>query len=347
MSSSVQSLGPLILDVAGYQLTDEEKATLIRPGVGGVILFARNYESPEQLQTLTASIRALRPELLIAVDQEGGRVQRFREGFTRIPPMAELGGLYASQPDLAVELATDIGWLLASELIACGVDFSFAPVVDMDRGLSLVIGDRSFGDDEETVTVLAAALMKGFQQAGMASTLKHFPGHGGVQADSHIAIPVDSRSFAEIEAEDMQPFSRLLPQAQAIMPAHVIYEQCDEAPAGFSTFWLQSQLRQRLNFQGLIFSDDLTMEGASVAGGFAKRAEAALTAGCTMVLVCNRPEGAREVLDWLESQGQQCCPQAGSMRAAQVIDWSALRNTDRWHMTNRRIQQLIAERRES
>lgn len=345
MNNSMAQLGPLLMDLEGLVLTDEERELITHPSVGGLILFARNFESLEQLALLVQSIRTVRPQLLIAVDQEGGRVQRFKEGFTRLPALAEFGRLYEQRPDLAVSLAKDTGWLLAAELIASGIDFSFAPVVDVDRGISQVIGDRSFGEDSDMVIELASHMMAGMQEAGMATTLKHFPGHGGVEADSHVAMPVDERSYTEIASDDLKPFAHLVKLSQAVMPAHVIYSQCDSKPAGFSSFWLQEELRSKLQFDGVVFSDDLTMEAASVAGGFAQRVEQALLAGCTMVLVCNHREGVKESLAWLKTQGRNSCAPASKMKATVSHHWTDLKNDIRWQETRHKIQQLCAEQR--
>jgi beta-N-acetylhexosaminidase len=295
------SIGPVMLDVVGKELTPEDEKRLRHPLVGGVILFARNYQSPSQLADLTASIRALRsPPLLISVDHEGGRVQRFREGFTKIPPMRELGIIWDAHPKKARHLAEQTGWVMASELRAQGVDFSFAPVLDVDYGSSGVIGDRAFHSDPQAIAELAHSLMSGMKRAGMATVGKHFPGHGFVRADSHLEIPVDERDFADIEMCDLIPFRQMVDFGlTAVMPAHVIYPKVDPRPAGFSKVWLKDILRGSLAFEGCIFSDDLSMEGATVAGGIVQRAEAALHAGCDMVLVCNKPESAYELLDGL------------------------------------------------
>jgi beta-N-acetylhexosaminidase len=292
------SLGPVMLDVVGKELTPADIKRLQHPLVGGVILFARNFESSAQLKALTASIHTVRqPPLLIAVDHEGGRVQRFRDGFTKIPPMREFGKIWDSHPKKAKELAEQAGWILAAELRAHGVDFSFTPVLDMDYGESQVIGDRAFHVKAQAIHELAFALMHGLKNGGMPAVGKHFPGHGYVVADSHVAIPVDEREFDEIAQNDMQPFRQMIDDGiHAIMPAHVIYPKVDEKPAGFSPRWLQKVLRERLGFNGVIFSDDLSMEGAGVAGDVTARALAALNAGCDMVLLCNQPDKADELL---------------------------------------------------
>lgn len=297
------SLGPLMLDIAGESLSDEDLDILQHPLVGGVILFSRNYSSIEQLHELVLAIHALRsPQLLVSVDHEGGRVQRFREGFSRLPAAAHFGHIYDREPQKARKLAHTVGWLMAVELRAQDIDFSFAPVLDIDHGLSEVIGDRAFHHDPAVVIKLAHAYVEGMHEAGMAATGKHFPGHGGVEADSHLAIPVDEREYNEIYAEDILVFKRMIHHGlAAIMPAHIIYPKVDPQPAGFSSFWLKEVLRTRLGFQGVIFSDDLSMEGASVVGScYADRARAALDAGCDMVLACNNREGAIEVIDRLE-----------------------------------------------
>ena len=294
-------IGPVMLDVAGKALTADDEKRLRHPLVGGVILFARNYESSSQLAELTTSIRAVRtPPLLIAVDHEGGRVQRFRKGFTRIPPMRELGKLWDAHPKKAKHLAEQVGWVLAAELRAHGVDFSFTPVLDVDYGSSGVIGDRAFHADPQAISELAHSLMLGMKKAGMSTVGKHFPGHGFVRADSHLEIPVDEREFSDIEMCDLIPFRQMVDFGlTAVMPAHVIYPKVDPRPAGFSRVWLKDILRVQLGFEGCIFSDDLSMEGATVAGGIVQRAEAALHAGCDMVLVCNKPDSADELLEGL------------------------------------------------
>jgi len=292
------ALGPVMLDLAGTEMSAAERKMLRHPLVGGVILFSRNYRSPRQLGALTAAIRSLRqPELLVAVDHEGGRVQRFQQEFSRIPAMRRLGEAWDRDRAFALSAAHDIAFVLASELLACGVDFSFTPVLDVDFGASGVIGDRALHSDPAAIAQLAAALIAGLHAAGMACVGKHFPGHGYVRADSHLAVPVDERSYAEIEAVDLVPYRALIRHGlSAVMPAHVIYPKVDAHPAGFSSKWLQQILRVDLGFDGMIFSDDLSMEGATVAGGVVARGEAALAAGCDMVLLCNAPQSAQELL---------------------------------------------------
>lgn len=292
------ALGPVMIDLKGTELDQVEKEILQHPNVGGLIYFTRNYEDVEQITDLSRQVRECRPDILIAVDHEGGRVQRFREGFTRIPPMSILGRIHKQSPDKAIKVAEKLAWLMAAEVQAVGIDISFAPVLDIDYGGSEIIGDRAFHHDPETIVDLAGAFIKGMASAGMASTGKHFPGHGFVAEDSHIAKPVDSRSLAEIEQSDLLPFSQLMQLGlNAVMPAHVLYDQVDNLPAGFSEFWIKGILREKLGFDGVAFSDDLSMDGADLGIGFAERAELALVAGCDMVLVCNAPQAAEEVVE--------------------------------------------------
>ncbi len=291
-----------MLDLRGAELQADEREMLLHPLVGGVILFARNYQDPQTLCALTSEIHELRnPPLLIAVDHEGGRVQRFHQGFTRVPPARCFGDLYTWDADRALALVEDTGWLLASELLSLGVDISFTPVLDLDSGISSFLGDRVYHRSPDVVAHLGQYLMKGMHKAGMMAVGKHFPGHGNVTADSHHEIPVDDRSFDAILRADLIPFERLINAGlTALMPAHVIYSRVDGKPAGFSRVWLQQVLRNRLNFKGVIFSDDISMAGAEVAGSYAERAGCALDAGCDMVLVCNNQAAALALLDELQ-----------------------------------------------
>ncbi len=305
--------GPVMLDVAGLELEPEDRERILHPRVGGVILFARNYDSPAQLSTLTASIRALRdPAPLIAVDHEGGRVQRFRNGFSVIPPMRTLGALWDRDVAAAVAEAERLGRVIASELAAHDIDFSFTPVLDLDYGGSKVIGDRAFHRNPNAVAHLGSALHRGLRAGGSVAVAKHFPGHGFVAADSHHEIPVDERPLDALIKDDLVPFGALVALGlEGVMPAHVVYPAVDAQPAGFSRIWLQDILRKRLRFDGMIFSDDLSMAGARGVGDVVARADAAWAAGCDMVLVCNDPESA----DMLLSRWQPELSRAAARRA--------------------------------
>ncbi len=324
------SLGPLILDLEGTTLTSDEVALLAHPLVGGVILFSRNIATYNQLIELIGAIRRANPNLVVCVDQEGGRVQRCRDGFTRLPPMQVFHKLHCENPGQALQLAEDCGWLLAAETIAAGFDFSFAPVLDVDANHSSVIGNRAFSDEPERVIALADAFINGMHDAGMAVTGKHFPGHGSVVADSHLELPIDSRSWAEIQQHDLRPFSALVNKLDAVMPAHILFTQVDDEPVGFSSRWLIGVLRKQLGFNGVIFSDDLTMEGASVAGSYPQRAQKALQAGCDVVLVCNNRHGALSVLDFLNNANYQKSAKLPLMRSRNVWQRSELEQLDRW-----------------
>lgn len=335
--------GRLMLDLAGTSLADHERDQLQNPHIGGVILFARNVESREQISALVKQIRAASAQVLIAVDQEGGRVQRFRDGFTRFPPMQKLGDLVAQDSAAGLALTKDAGWLMAAEVIACGLDISFAPVLDVDRDTSSIIGDRSFSDQPDAVIEVAQAFINGMHEAGMAATGKHFPGHGGIVADSHLEAPVDTRSWDELEAHDLKPFDALSGSLDGIMPAHITFPAVDPDSVGFSSFWLQTILRKRLGFEGVIFSDDLTMKGADIAGGYVDKAKLALDAGCDMILVCNCPEGAIEVLDFMASAAVDGSDKIAGMRASQSISWDDLENHPRRLEIIKKLQELDAK----
>jgi beta-N-acetylhexosaminidase len=295
------TLGPLMVDVAGKTLTPEDRELLRHPLVGSVILFTRNYENPEQLAMLVADIRAQRsPPLLVAVDHEGGRVQRFRSGFSVLPPARRIGKEFDLDAQQGLVMARSLAWLMAAELRALGIDFSFAPCVDLDYGVSEVIGDRAYHSDPERVSRLALAVMQGMRQAGMAATAKHFPGHGAVVADSHLALPIDRRELADL-TPDLLPYRRLIPNGlAAVMMGHVLFPAVDKVPASFSRRWVGEVLRGEFDFRGVVFADDLTMEGASAMGGVVARAEAALDAGCDVLPVCNRRESVIELIDGLK-----------------------------------------------
>ncbi|OHV13064.1 beta-N-acetylhexosaminidase [Kushneria phosphatilytica] len=294
--------GAVMCDIAGTELNDEEREWLQDPALGGIILFARNLVSPAQMRALCNDIRAINDQLLIAIDQEGGRVQRLREGVTRLPPMAALGRFWQQDPEAAVVLAHDTGWLLATEMAACGVDFSFAPVLDLDDARCPAIGNRAFSSDPAAVVTLAGAFIDGLSEAGMAAVGKHFPGHGGVTLDSHLTLPEDDRSLAELRARDLVPFEQLAGRLSGIMPAHVRFTAVDTQPAGFSSRWLD-MLRALPDFAGAIISDDLSMQGAHVAGDAAARARAALQAGCDLILMCNDAEAAAQARRVIDDSG--------------------------------------------
>ncbi|MDO8696608.1 MAG: beta-N-acetylhexosaminidase [Pseudomonas sp.] len=316
--------GSLMLDIAGTWLTAEDRQLLRQPEVGGLILFARNIESPRQVRELSMAVRAVRPDLLLAVDQEGGRVQRLRQGFVRLPAMAAIAG----KPNAEL-LAEHCGWLMATEVLAVGLDLSFAPVLDLDFQRSKVVGSRSFNGDPQLATLLAGAFIRGMQAAGMAATGKHFPGHGWAEADSHVAIPVDERSLDEIRAADLLPFKLLSKQLAAVMPAHVIYPQVDALPAGFSRRWLQDILRGELQVDGVIFSDDLSMAGAHVVGDAASRIAAALSAGCDMGLVCNDRGAAELALSALQRL-RVAAPSGLQRMRGQAVASTDYRQQPRW-----------------
>ncbi|SMN13031.1 Beta N-acetyl-glucosaminidase [Bathymodiolus heckerae thiotrophic gill symbiont] len=290
-------IGAIMMDVSGLALTTEEKQQLVKPSIGGVILFTRNFESISQVTSLIKDIRQVNKNLLIAVDHEGGRVQRFKQGFTHLPAMAKLGKIYDKNPGLALKQAVSCGFVLAYELLAIGVDFSFAPVLDLDHGNSSVIGNRAFHSSPTVVVELAGSLIQGMHKAGMKCVGKHFPGHGFVVADSHLDLPVDNRPMSDL-LQDIKPFKNLINHGlDALMPAHVVYSQVDVKPAGFSSKWIKDILQVQLGFSGVVFSDDLSMQGAHFIENIADRVGASLGSGCDMVLICNHPELVAQVID--------------------------------------------------
>lgn len=333
----------LMMDLAAFEVSELETSQLQHEAVGGVILFTRNFQSREQLCRLVKQIRAVRQDLLIAVDHEGGRVQRFRDGFTQIPAMGDILPAAGGDMDKACRWANDLGFTMAVELLACDIDLSFAPVLDLNR-ISEVIGTRSFSSEPDEVIKLASAWIEGMRAAGMGSVGKHFPGHGSVRADSHVAMPVDERTLEDIRRDDMKPFARLIgsQMLDGMMPAHVVYNRVDPNPAGFSRFWLQDMLRGELGFDGVIFSDDLGMHGASFAGGFRERAQAALEAGCDMILVCNDPQGVAEVLADFPWPSEASSRPASRLKADMIKAMTALENETRWQRGRELAQSINA-----
>ena len=318
-----------MLDLDGTSLTQEENKLLLNQHVGGVILFARNISSRNQVQELCKEIRQINPGLLIAVDQEGGRVQRLKEGYTNLPSMQKLASFLNSDIDKNIPFATDLGWLMASEVIASGLDISFAPVLDLDDSRSSVIGDRSIGDNPERVIVIARAFIEGMNQAGMQATGKHFPGHGGIFADSHIAFSQDTRSLSDIESHDLLPFSALKTQLGAIMTAHISFTNIDKEIATFSTFWLQEILRKKIGFTGIILSDDLSMKGSDHVGGIEAKVSKALDSGCNMVLICNDRPAAIEAINFLEKEKISQSHTITRLKASKSISWADLEKDSR------------------
>ena len=327
MNKSV--VGRLMLDLDGTSLTQEEKKLLLNPHVGGVILFARNISSRDKVQELCGEIKKLNPMLLIAVDQEGGGVQRLKEGYTLLPSMQKLAEFLNSSNDKNFLFATDLGWLLASEVIASGLDISFAPVLDLDDSRSSVIGDRSLGDNPKQVVAIASAFIKGMNQAGMQATGKHFPGHGGIFADSHLTFSQDTRSLSELEGHDLLPFDALKLQLGGIMTAHISFTNIDKDIATFSKFWLQDILRNKMGFTGIIFSDDLSMKGSDYVGGIEAKVGKALESGCNMVLVCNDRSAALEAINFLEKEKISQSHKVTKLKASQSISWADLEKNAR------------------
>jgi beta-N-acetylhexosaminidase len=335
-------LGPLMVDIAGTELSVDDTRVLAHPLVGSVLLFTRNYTDPQQIAALTAAIRALRsPHLLIAVDHEGGRVQRFREGFTRLPAARLLGRQYDEDRRDGLALAQSVGWLMASELRAVGVDFSFAPCVDLDYGVSEIIGDRAFHSDPDAVAALAVATLSGMREAGMAAVAKHFPGHGAVVADSHVALPVDRREFADLEG-DIRPYRPLIDNnVPGIMAAHVVFPAIDTLPASLSKRWITGALRGELGFHGCVFADDLSMAGAVAFGNVVERAELAIAAGCDVLPICNDRHSVELALDRLGADAVSAASQARLVRMRARGEAPAdLHGNRHWQETAARIAAL-------
>ncbi len=340
------SIGPIILDVAGLTLTTEDKEILLHPQVGGVIFFSRNYESPEQLKDLAQNIKHIRPQCLLCVDQEGGRVQRFVNGLTKLPKIRLLGELIDSDRyslEQVLAMSENLGYLMALEVRSLGVDLSFAPVLDLDKGISEVIRDRGFHRDPQIVALLATAYIQGMAKAGMRATGKHFPGHGSVTIDSHVGLPEDTRTFAQI-SEDLAPFRDLISKGiDAIMPAHIVYPNIDPSPVGFSHYWLQTVLRQQCGFQGTIVSDDLSMGGATGMGSYAERAQRALDAGCDYLLVCNNRLGAIEALEGIKPKKDSAsyARRLSLFAKNDIPAWPALWQASIWQKSYATLEPLL------
>ena len=331
------SLGPVMLDIEGLAMSPADRDLLREPAVGGVILFTRNFESAEQIADLVTDIRALRsPPLLIAVDHEGGRVQRFREGFTLMPPMRHIGREYDRDPGSGLTIAREAGWLIASELRAAGIDLCFAPCVDLDWGVSEIIGNRSFHRKPDAVSQLAEAFARGLRSAGMAAVAKHFPGHGAVVADSHQRLPVDRREYGLI-LDDMRPYERLMNTGvvAGVMLAHIVYPEIDSTPAGFSEYWIQRELRSRLGFGGAAFCDDLTMKATASYGSMAERARLSLQSGCDMILVCNDRDAAHQAVDALNDYSNPLSlVRLARLHGTGQILRESLRASEQWQNAN-------------
>lgn len=345
MTINTNKLGPIVVDLLGHTLTDADKKRILHPLTGGVIMFGRNFKSRRQITQLVQSIRALRPELLISVDHEGGRVQRFKtDGFTHLPSMRVLGQLWDKQPMEAVRITTAAGFVLAAELRAVGVDYSYTPVLDLDYGESTVIGDRAFSHDPRVVTMLAKALQHGLLLAGMKNCGKHFPGHGYIAADSHTAMPVDKRPLKKIMTDDVLPYRMLQTDLAAVMPAHVVYPKVDAQPAGFSKVWLRI-LREELGFSGAVLTDDLSMAGAALRyPDVVERVKAALDAGCDQVLICNRPQDLDAALNGLPKSYLKAVQQkhlAGLRAVGEPLAWNDLQKDSRYLAAKKAIEPYV------
>lgn len=337
-------MGPIILDLNGLVLSSEEREILKHPQVGGIIFFAHNYESPEQLADLILQIRnSSKQRLLLTVDQEGGRVQRFLSGFTRLPALGRIGLLYERNPSQATQLAELHGWLMASELLALGIDLSFAPLLDLDHGHNQVIGKRAFHRDSTIVTTLGRSIIQGINKAGLCAIGKHFPGHGFVTSDTHTHSTVDSRDYEAIEANDLIPFTQLNLYLDGIMASHIIYSKVDPLPCGFSSFWLQTILRNKLNFSGAIFTDDLSMQAVKVIGSITERVQLALQAGCDGLLICNNRKDAICALDYLENTSPLNKTTANRLQKLfprRTLEPSLLRQNAAWHDAVNQLSKL-------
>ena len=337
-------MGPIILDLNGLELSPEEREILKHPQIGGIIFFARNYESPEQLRQLILQVRnSSKQRLLLTVDQEGGRVQRFLSGFTQLPALGKLGQLYEKNPSQAIQLAELHGWLMASELLALGIDLSFAPLLDLDNGHNQVIGTRAFHGNPSIVTTLGRSIIQGINHAGLCTVGKHFPGHGAVTTDTHTHLSVDTRDYKTIENNDLIPFAQLSPYLDGIMASHIVYSEVDPLPCGFSSYWLQTILRKKLNFSGAIFTDDLSMQAVKTLGNSTERVQLALQAGCDGILVCNNREDAISALDYLESSAPSNKTKEKRLQKLfprRTLEPALLRQSTTWHDAVNQLSKL-------
>ena len=330
----------LMVDIEGPSLSSDDIELIKSPYVGGLILFDRNFIDKDQLIDLCFEIKSKKPEIIIAVDQEGGRVQRLKKGFSLIPPMQKLGDLVLHERELGLDLCKETGWLVASELIACGVDLTFSPVLDLDQNSSSVIGDRAFSDQIDVVIDCARAFIFGMHEAGMASVGKHFPGHGSISEDSHVEKPIDKRILNEIENKDLIPFKELINDLDGIMTAHILFPEVDKNVTTFSKIWLSEILKEKLNFKGMIFSDDLNMEGANEGKSFYLKAEKAINAGCEMILVCNNRNGVLDASRYFEENDIVPSEKNFSMLMADDVSWASLEKNENRNRISNKLEKL-------
>ena len=330
----------LMVDIEGPSLSSDDIELIKSPYVGGLILFDRNFIDKDQLIDLCFEIKSKKPEIIIAVDQEGGRVQRLKKGFSLIPPMQKLGDLVLHERELGLDLCKETGWLVASELIACGVDLTFSPVLDLDQNSSSVIGDRAFSDQIDVVIDCARAFIFGMHEAGMASVGKHFPGHGSISEDSHVEKPIDKRILNEIENKDLIPFKELINDLDGIMTAHILFPEVDKNVTTFSKIWLSEILKEKMNFKGMIFSDDLNMEGANEGKSFYLKAEKAIKAGCEMILVCNNRNGVLDASRYFEENDIVPSEKNFSMLMADDVSWASLEKNENRNRISNKLEKL-------
>lgn len=331
----------LMIDIEGPFLNQEDIELIGSPHVGGLILFERNFLDRNQITDLCFEIKSKKPEIIIAVDQEGGRVQRFKKGFSQIPPMQRLGDLVSYDKHAGLDLCKNAGWLIASELIASGIDLSFSPVLDLDQDLSSIIGDRAFSDQIDIVIECARAFIFGMNEAGMACVGKHFPGHGSISEDSHLEKPIDRRALNEIENKDLIPFKELINNLDGIMTAHILFPDVDERIATFSKIWIKQILREQMKFEGMIFSDDLSMEGTNEFKSFYDKTKNAIISGCEMVLICNNREGAKDALKYFEENNIEASEKTFSMLMANDVSWKDLEKNKIRSKISNELKKLI------